>query len=129
MPSLVVRPGPIGISISRWMHGTWRWQSRSWKAEAIPWRLTGGRSESSSLLRARAGWTFILSSSTPPDADFQADRDGGSFDYPADAFGDGVLGGVSVPCLSRKQQIRFHSGYEPRSIDLHDLQLLRQRAD
>jgi lincosamide nucleotidyltransferase A/C/D/E len=37
-----------------------------------------------------------------------------------------MLGGVRVACLSRDQQIRFHSGYEPRAIDLHDLELLRE---
>lgn len=56
----------------------------------------------------------------------QAGLDGGYFDYPGDAFGDGMLRGVRVACLSRDQQIRFHSGYEPRAIDLHDLELLRE---
>jgi Aminoglycoside-2''-adenylyltransferase len=37
----------------------------------------------------------------------QADLDGGYFDYPADAFTVGVLGGVRVACLSKDQQIRF----------------------
>lgn len=56
----------------------------------------------------------------------QADRDGGSFDYPAQAFVVGGLDGVAVPCLSREQQVTFHSGYPPRHVDLHDLQLLEQ---
>jgi lincosamide nucleotidyltransferase A/C/D/E len=56
----------------------------------------------------------------------QADLDGGTFEYPADAFTTGVLGGQPVPCLSRAQQITFHTGYEPRPIDLHDLALLEQ---
>jgi lincosamide nucleotidyltransferase A/C/D/E len=58
----------------------------------------------------------------------QADLDGGYFDYSADAFGHGLLGCVRVACLSRDQQLRFHSGYPPRPIDLHDLELLRPSA-
>jgi lincosamide nucleotidyltransferase A/C/D/E len=56
----------------------------------------------------------------------QADHGDGHFDYPPDAFGMGVLAGVAVPCLSRQQQVRFHRGYKPREVDLHDLRLLEQ---
>lgn len=59
----------------------------------------------------------------------QADFDGRHFDYPAAAFVDGVLDGVEVPCLSRQQQVRFHTGYPPREVDLHDLRLLEQVRD
>lgn len=55
----------------------------------------------------------------------QSDLDGGHFDYPPDAFVIGALAGHLVPCLSREQQIRFHTGYEPRAVDLHDLALLQ----
>ena len=55
----------------------------------------------------------------------QAGLDGARFDYPADAFGTGLVAGRRVPCLSVEQQVRFHSGYEPREEDLHDLALLR----
>jgi len=40
----------------------------------------------------------------------QADLAGGHFDYPPEAFTNGTLGGVVVPCLSREQQVRFHRG-------------------
>ena len=56
----------------------------------------------------------------------QADVGGGQFDYPPEAFDQGALGGVCVPCLSRDQQLLFHTGYEPRAIDLFDLALLRR---
>lgn len=59
----------------------------------------------------------------------QADFDGRHFDYPAAAFVDGVLDGVKVPCLSRQQQVRFHTGYPPRDVDLHDLCLLERARD
>jgi lincosamide nucleotidyltransferase A/C/D/E len=51
----------------------------------------------------------------------QADLDGGFFDYPPDAFTRGRIAGRGVPCLSVDQQRIFHSGYEPRPQDLHDL--------
>lgn len=59
----------------------------------------------------------------------QADLDGGHFDYPPSAFDVGFLGGMTMPCLSRDQQVRFHSGYEPRAVDMHDLQLLASIDD
>jgi hypothetical protein len=31
-----------------------------------------------------------------------------------------------VRCLSREQQLRFHDGYEPRDIDLHDVAVLHR---
>lgn len=58
----------------------------------------------------------------------QASFDGGHFDYPPDSFNVGMLDGLTVPCLSRVQQIHFHSGYAPRPADLHDLVLLESLA-
>lgn len=49
--------------------------------------------------------------------------------YPAEAFAHGSVGGRRVGCLSLAQQLTFHSGYEPRDVDLHDLALLRQLED
>lgn len=46
------------------------------------------------------------------------------FVYPPDVFTAGRLHGRAVPCLSVSQQERFHSGYEPRPQDEHDIQLL-----
>jgi len=59
----------------------------------------------------------------------QADHDGGHFAYPRAAFAVATLHGVVVPCLSAEQQVRFHQGYEPREVDLHDLGLLADLAD
>ena len=56
----------------------------------------------------------------------QTDFQGGHFDYPPAAFGIGHLGAMSVACLSREQQVKFHHGYAPRPVDLHDLQLLQE---
>lgn len=57
-------------------------------------------------------------------AGWQADFDGGRFTYPVECFVTGTIAGRDVPCLSAEQQIIFHSGYEPRAVDRHDIALL-----
>jgi lincosamide nucleotidyltransferase A/C/D/E len=54
----------------------------------------------------------------------QRDLDGGHFDYPPGAFNVGRIENRAIPCLSAAQQRAFHSGYEPRPQDLHDLRVL-----
>ena len=54
----------------------------------------------------------------------QAHVDGGHFEYPRGCFTVGSIGGVAVPCLSVDQQLRFHTGYQPRDNDRHDVALL-----
>lgn len=49
---------------------------------------------------------------------------GRTFHYPADGFAVGSIGSRAVSCLSARLQRRFHSGYEPRPIDRHDLDVL-----
>ncbi|WP_405405684.1 nucleotidyltransferase domain-containing protein [Streptomyces sp. NBC_01104] len=48
------------------------------------------------------------------------------FHYPAECFVTGTIGGTPVRCLSARQQIDFHQGYEPRPQDLHDMAQLRR---
>jgi lincosamide nucleotidyltransferase A/C/D/E len=55
----------------------------------------------------------------------QADLDGGWFEYPAHALTAAAIGGTVIACLSSERQLRFHEGYPPRDIDLHDVALLR----
>jgi lincosamide nucleotidyltransferase A/C/D/E len=54
----------------------------------------------------------------------QAHLDGGFFLYPAGCFTIGTIAGRGVNCLTIAQQLRFHSGYQPRDIDHADLALL-----
>jgi lincosamide nucleotidyltransferase A/C/D/E len=54
----------------------------------------------------------------------QGDPAGVHFLYPPTAFAIGRLAGRVVPCLSVEQQMLFHSGYELRPQDDHDLRLL-----
>jgi lincosamide nucleotidyltransferase A/C/D/E len=58
----------------------------------------------------------------------QADLDGGFFAYSQDCFTVGRIAGKQVSYLSGEHQLRFHSGYEPRDVDLADLVLLHQLA-
>lgn len=56
----------------------------------------------------------------------QGDPVGTHFRYPPDAFAQGRIGNRAVPCLSVSQQLAFHSGYELRPQDEHDLGELRR---
>ncbi len=47
-----------------------------------------------------------------------------TFTYPASCFVTGELDHRTVPCLSVEQQLKFHSAYAPRPIDLADIALL-----
>ncbi len=58
----------------------------------------------------------------------QAGLDGASFGYPAGSFTTGVIGGVQVPCLDARLQLRFREGYEHRDVDCHDVALLREAS-
>ena len=54
----------------------------------------------------------------------QHDLVGGYFDYPPHGLVVGSLRNRAIPCLSADRQRVFHSGYEPRPQDLHDLGVL-----
>jgi lincosamide nucleotidyltransferase A/C/D/E len=54
----------------------------------------------------------------------QAALEGGFHVFPRSFFVTGSLAGVPVPCVSVTAQRLFHTGYEPRVIDLHDLAVL-----
>ncbi len=60
----------------------------------------------------------------PDGSAVQSGLDGEEFLYPASAFTRGRVNGRLVRCLSVEQQLTFHSGYEPRDVDHHDLALL-----
>ena len=48
----------------------------------------------------------------------------GWHEIPARWFTTGSLDGVIVPCVSVEAQRAFHAGYEPREVDVHDLDQL-----
>jgi lincosamide nucleotidyltransferase A/C/D/E len=56
----------------------------------------------------------------------QAGPDGQTFLYPAAGFTTGSIGGREVGCITAEQQVAWHSGYEPREVDVADLAVLRQ---
>lgn len=54
----------------------------------------------------------------------QADLCGGWYEFEPDCFGSAVFEDVEIPCISAKGQRLFHTGYELREKDRHDLAIL-----
>jgi hypothetical protein len=73
----------------------------------------------------REGWSGALLVDEDGRAG-QAALDGGFHVFPRSFFVAGSLAGVPVPCVSAVAQRRFRSGYELRSVDLHDLAVLQE---
>lgn len=55
----------------------------------------------------------------------QADLEGGWYEFEKDYFGQAIFEGKTIPCISIKGQKVFHSGYELRDKDKHDLLILK----
>jgi lincosamide nucleotidyltransferase A/C/D/E len=55
----------------------------------------------------------------------QAGLNGGFYEYPRGCFTTGHVAGLPVACATVALQLTSHAGYEPRDIDRHDLDLLR----
>lgn len=51
----------------------------------------------------------------------QADPNGGWYVFEPDYFGTAEFTGRVIPCISPKGQMVFHSGYELRDVDHHDI--------
>ena len=58
--------------------------------------------------------------------DMQFWLDGGWYEFQPDYFGTAVFEGRSIPCISAKGQQVFHSGYDLREKDIHDLSIIHQ---
>lgn len=56
----------------------------------------------------------------------QADLEGGWYEFDADFFGRAVFNGRVIPCISLKGQKIFHTGYELREVDKHDLKIIEK---
>lgn len=54
----------------------------------------------------------------------QADLEGGWYEFEKDFFGNAVFEGNTIPCISVKGQRIFHSGYDLRDKDKHDILIL-----
>ncbi len=59
----------------------------------------------------------------------QADLEGGWYKFEKDYFGSTVFEGRMIPCISLKGQMIFHSGYELRNKDRHDLTVLESISE
>lgn len=54
----------------------------------------------------------------------QADLEGGWYEFDADFFGHAIFNGRVIPCISAKGQKLFHTGYELREVDKHDIKII-----
>ena len=54
----------------------------------------------------------------------QATLEGGWYHFEKDLFGSAVFEGMTIPCISVKGQKIFHSGYDLRDKDKHDINIL-----
>lgn len=54
----------------------------------------------------------------------QADLEGGWYEFDKDLFSNAVFEKKIIPCISLKGQKLFHSGYELRDKDRHDISIL-----
>lgn len=54
----------------------------------------------------------------------QADLEGGWYEFEKDFFGTAVFEGKTISCITLKGQKIFHSGYELRDKDKHDITIL-----
>jgi lincosamide nucleotidyltransferase A/C/D/E len=55
----------------------------------------------------------------------QAGPDGTFYEYPKGCFTTGCIAEVPVACATVALQLVGHTGYEPRDVDRHDLDLLQ----
>ena len=62
----------------------------------------------------------------PDGSAWQAGLDDVTYEYPAEAWTDGLIGSTGVRCVTPRLQRDYHSGYRPRAVDRHDLGLLEQ---
>lgn len=56
----------------------------------------------------------------------QIDPTGGFWKFEPEWFGETIFEGRKIPCITLAGQKIFHTGYEPREQDIHDLALLER---
>ncbi|MDD4564636.1 MAG: aminoglycoside adenylyltransferase [Eubacteriales bacterium] len=59
----------------------------------------------------------------------QADLEGGWYEFDKDFFCNAVFEGKTIPCISVKGQKLFHSGYELRDKDKHDISIIENISE
>lgn len=59
----------------------------------------------------------------------QADLEGGWYEFEKDYFGSAVFESKTIPCISVKGQKIFHTGYELRDKDRHDMLILEHMQE
>lgn len=59
----------------------------------------------------------------------QADLEGGWYEFDKDFFSNAIFEGKTIPCISVKGQKIFHSGYELRDKDKHDISIIENISE
>lgn len=59
----------------------------------------------------------------------QADLEGGYYAFDKELFGNAIFNGKVIPCISLNGQKLFHSGYELRDKDKHDILILDKLSE
>ena len=59
----------------------------------------------------------------------QANLEGGWYEFDKDFFSNAVFEGKTIPCISVKGQKIFHSGYELRDKDKHDISIIENISE
>lgn len=59
----------------------------------------------------------------------QADLEGGYYAFDKELFGNAIFDGKVLPCISLKGQKLFHSAYELRNKDKHDILILDKLSE
>lgn len=59
----------------------------------------------------------------------QASLEGDWYQFDKELFGSSVFEGRTIPCISVKGQKLFHSGYELRDKDRHDILILERMTE
>lgn len=56
----------------------------------------------------------------------QSNLEGGWYEFEADFFGNAIFNERNIPCISAKGQKIFHTGYELREVDIHDIEVIKE---
>ena len=59
----------------------------------------------------------------------QANLDGGWYEFEMDYFGEANFAKRTIPCISAKGQMIFHTGYDLREVDKHDIMNIKKLLD
>lgn len=115
------KPGRTGTSTSTSTPPVSLLPCGYWATSGMSSTQTGGPIAWSWSLPDAAGWICIRYSCRGTGSARQAALGGGHHTFPASFFTAGSIDGMPVPCVPVEAQRLFRTGYELRTVDVHDL--------